>query len=78
MARTRVSTTVDKELLASARSLRSGLPDAALLDEALTALVARHRAAETDAAYAAYDTQPLEAPDAWGDLAAFRRAAGAS
>lgn len=78
MARTRVSTTVDEDLLASARSLRSGLPDAALLDEALTALVARHRAAETDAAYAAYDTQPLEAPDAWGDLAAFRRAAGAS
>lgn len=78
MARTRVSTTVDEDLLASARSLRSGLPDAALLDEALTALVARHRAAERDAAYAAYDTQPLDAPDAWGDLAAFRRAAGAS
>lgn len=78
MARTRVSTTVDEDLLASARSLRSGLPDAVLLDEALTALVARHRAAETDAAYAAYDTQPLDAPDAWGDLAAFRRAAGTS
>jgi hypothetical protein len=69
---------VDEDLLASARQLRSKLNDAALLDEALQALVARHRAAEIDSAYAAYDEHPLEEPDEWGDLASFRQAAGAS
>jgi hypothetical protein len=48
------------------------------IDEALAALVARNRAAEIDAAYTAYDRHPLEASDEWGDLASFRRAAGAS
>lgn len=78
MARTRVSTTVDPVLLEEARRLRSGVTDATLLDEALDALLDRHRAAEIDASYAAYDSHPLDAPDAWGDLASFRRAAGAS
>ncbi len=78
MARTRVSTTVDEALLASARQARSALTDAALLDEALSALVARHRSAEIDASYAAYDEHPLEESDAWGDLASFREAAAAS
>jgi hypothetical protein len=75
MARTRVSTTVDDELLAGARRLRSGVTDSVLLDEALAALLARHRAAKIDAAYGAYDDHPLDEPDAWGDLAAFRAAA---
>jgi hypothetical protein len=78
MARTRVSTTVDAELLANARRARSGLADSALLDEALAALLARQRAAEIDAAYAAYDAQPLDNEDEWGDLASFRAAAGTS
>lgn len=78
MARTRISTTVDAELLDGARRLRAGPTDAALIDAALAALIARHRAAEVDASYAAYDEQPLEQPDEWGDLASFRRAAGAS
>jgi hypothetical protein len=78
MGRTRLSTTVDATLLNDARRLRSGVTDAALIDEALAALLARHRAAEVDAAYAAYDVHPLEEPDAWGDLASFRRAAAAS
>lgn len=78
MARTRVSTTVDEVLLASARRARSALTDAALLDEALAALIAQHRAAEIDASYAAYDERPLDEPDAWGDLASFREAAAAS
>jgi len=78
MSRTRVSTTVDADLLASARSVRSGTNDAALIDEALGALLARHRAAEIDAAYVAYDEHPLDEQDAWGDLASFRRAAAAS
>lgn len=78
MARVRVSTTVDESLLEDARRLRSGSNDAALLDEALAALVAGHRSAEIDAAYSAYDTVPIDVPDAWGDLEAFRDAAGAS
>lgn len=78
MRRIRLSTTVDATLLGSARSLRAGLTDAALVDEALNALLASHRAAEVDAGYAAYDSQPADEPDEWGDLASWRRAAGAS
>jgi hypothetical protein len=77
MARVRVSTTVEERLLADARGARPGLPDSVLLDEALTALLARHRAVEIDAAYAAYDTHPLDSLDEWGNLASFRKAAGA-
>lgn len=78
MARVRVSTTVDESLLRLARQLRSDLNDAALLDEALSTFLARHRAAEIDARYAAYDDHPLDEPDEWGDLASFRAAAGSS
>jgi hypothetical protein len=78
MARVRVSTTVDHDLLSRARSARSELPDSALIDEALAALLARIRATEIDAAYSAYDDLPLDTPDAWGDLASFREAAGRS
>ncbi len=78
MARTRLSTTVNAELLNEARRLRSGTTDAALVDEALQALLARRRAAEIDESYAAYDRHPLSEPDAWGDLSSFRRAAGSS
>lgn len=74
MARTRVSTTVDDDLLTRARNLRAELNDAALLDEALAALLARNRAAEIDASYAAYDEHPLDEPDAWGDLASWHDA----
>ena len=49
-----------------------------LIDEALAALLARHRVAEVDASYAAYDAHPIDEPDEWGDLASFRRAAAAS
>jgi hypothetical protein len=78
IARTRISTTVDAEMLARARQARSGVTDSALIDEALAALLARQRAAEIDAAYAAYDEHPLQDADEWGDLASFRSAAGAS
>jgi hypothetical protein len=44
MTRVRISTTVDEALLTSARGVRSELPDSALIDEALAALLARHRA----------------------------------
>lgn len=69
---------MDEQLLQRARALRAGGTDAALLDEALTALLARHRAAVLDDAYTAYETHPADEPDAWGDLASFRSAAGAS
>jgi hypothetical protein len=78
MPRTRISTTVDAELLEKARNARSGVADSALIDEALGALLARWRAAEIDAAYAAYDAHPLDEPDEWGDLASFGHAADAS
>ena len=78
MARTRISTTVDAELLESAREAHSGVPDSALIDAALAALLARRRAAEFDAAYVAYEAHPLDEADEWGDLASFRAAAGAS
>ena len=78
MARVRVSTTVDAGLLEEARLLRADANDATLIDEALAALLRQHRAAEIDAAYAAYDSQPLDEEDAWGDLASFREAAASS
>ena len=78
MPRVRVSTTVDGELLAQARRTRAELTDSALIDEALAALLARNRALEIDAAYAAYDRVPIDTRDEWGDLAAFRAAAGSS
>jgi hypothetical protein len=78
MARVRVSTTVDEVLLSRARGINPGVTDAAVIDGALEALLARHRASEIDAAYSAYDTHPLDEPDEWGDLATFRDAAAAS
>jgi hypothetical protein len=78
MSRTRLSTTVDEQLLASARATHSGITDAALIDQALEALLARQRSAEVDASYVVYEEHPIDEPDEWGDLASFRRAAAAS
>lgn len=78
MNRIRLSTTVDAALLSSARDVRTGITDAALIDEALGALLARHRSAEVDASYTAYDTHPIDEPDEWGDLASWRQAAAGS
>jgi hypothetical protein len=78
MPRSRVSTTVDEALLAQARSANPQHNDAALLDAALTALLARSRAAAIDEAYGAYDQHPLDEPDEWGDVASFRSAAAAT
>ena len=77
MARIRISTTVDADLLEGARKV-TGATDSVLVDEALAALLARHRSAEVDAGYAAYDDHPLDEPDEWGDLASFRRAVASS
>jgi hypothetical protein len=78
MSRIRLSTTVDADLLSNARSVRSGVTDAALIDEALGAFLARERSAEVDASYAAYDEHPVDERDEWGDLASWRRAASAT
>lgn len=74
MSRQRVSTTVDDGLLDQARHLEPWPNDAAMLDAALEALVARYRAVVIDAAYEAYDRHPLDEPDEWGDLASFHEA----
>ncbi len=78
MTRTRISTTVDDALLSAARSLAAPSSDAAVLDQALAALLAQHRSAEEDRAYAAYEEHPMDEPDEWGDLASFRSAAASS
>lgn len=76
MARTRISTTVDKDLLDDVRRMRRGATDAEVIDEALGALLARERAVEIDAAYAAaYELHPIDEADEWGDLASFRESA---
>jgi len=78
MSRVRLSTTVDELLLEDARRALEGKPDSVVIDNALAALLARHRSAQVDATYAAYDEHPLAEQDEWGDLATFREAAGAS
>jgi hypothetical protein len=79
MPRTRLSTTVDQGLLESAREVRAAANDAELIDEALTALLARYGAAEIDAAYRnADEAHPIDETDEWGDLASFRDASGVS
>ena len=79
MSRTRISTTVDGDLLTRARALRAGSNDSTLIDDALAALLARHRSAEIDATYkVAYADHPLDEADEWGDLASFRAGAAAT
>jgi hypothetical protein len=78
MGRVRISTTVDESLLEDARQALEGKPDSVVIDDALAALLARHHAAQVDAAYSAYDEHPLAEHDEWGDLATFREAAAAS
>jgi hypothetical protein len=46
VARVRISTTADGQLLRRARELHSGLADSALIDAALAALLLTHRDAE--------------------------------
>lgn len=69
---------MDRQLLTQARALHTGVTDAALVDEALEAFIAQYRSAEVDVSYTAYDAQPLDERDEWGDLDTFRRAAAAS
>lgn len=69
MSRTRLSTTVDAELLGSARTMRTDITDAALIDKALGVLLQKRRSAEVDATYAAaYSAHPIEGTGQSGDL----------
>lgn len=75
MKRTRLSTTVDSNLLNEARSVQETATDAELIDLALAALVAKWRSSMVDEAYAvAYKAMPLDTQDEWGDLESFRNA----
>lgn len=79
MSRTRISTTVDSDLISHARSIHGGTTDAQIIDDALTALLATYRTAEIDAAYElAYTAHPVAEPDKWGSLETFRTAAAAT
>lgn len=75
MTRTRVSTTVDEQLLNAARRTMPDARDSSVLEAALAALLRSHRSAELDASYAeAYSRAPIDQPDEWGDLASWRSA----
>jgi predicted aconitase len=74
MARVRISTTVDSNLLDAAQRGRR-LRSSELVEEALRALVNQHERIEVDASYEAYDYHPLEEPDEWGDLESWHSAA---
>ena len=78
MARVRISTTVSGDLLSEARAAMPDLKDASLLDRALAALCAEHRAAEIDRSYEVFHDVPLDTADEWGNLAEFLEAAGSA
>lgn len=78
MAKSRISTTVDQDLLHRARELHSGTTDSSLIEDALRAFLAAQRTSEIDDWYRVYDQQPISQPDEWGDLESFRRAAAGS
>jgi hypothetical protein len=76
MTRVRISTTVDADLLRDARACCAGEKDASVMERALRALLAEHRAAEFDRRIdVAYREAALDEPDEWGDLGSFLSAA---
>ena len=77
MTRVRISTTVSDELLGQARAALPDLNDASLMDRALAALCADHRAAEVDRSYRVFGELQLDTRDEWGNLADFLDSAGA-
>jgi hypothetical protein len=75
MARIRISTTVDADVLEEARRVHGGTTDAALVEDALRLVLAQRRRAEIDAAYeTGYAAHPIDEPDEWGDLASWAAA----
>lgn len=78
MARVRISTTVDRDLLGAAAELHAWRNQSELIEAALEALLASRRSAEIDEKYRAYDAHPVKEPDEWGDLESFSKAAARS
>ena len=77
MAKLRLSTTVDSDLLTRARALCPECTDASMIEEALQALLRDDRRTEIDRRdRAAYAAHPFDEPDEWGDLASWGEAAG--
>lgn len=68
MARVRVSTTVDAELLSQARAIDPDGTDSALVEAALTELLRQHRRAEIDAQYQRAYADGNHTVDEWGDM----------
>ena len=66
------------DLLSQARTALPDLNDASLMDRALAALCAEHRAAEIDRSYQVFHDVPLDTEDEWGNLAEFLEAAGSA
>ena len=60
---TAISTTVSDDLLGQARTALPDLNDASLMDQALAALCAEHRAAEIDRSYQVFRDVPLDTED---------------
>ena len=78
MAKLRLSTTVDEDLLTRARALCPDCTDASMIEDALEALSdGRHRRAEIEDQdlRRAYAEHPFDEPDEWGDLASWGEAA---
>ena len=76
MAKLRLSTTVDEDLLTRARALCPDCTDASMIEKALQVLLRTHRKADIDQAYSqAYAEHPFDEPDEWGDLASWGEAA---
>lgn len=72
MAKIRLSTTVDADLLARARAAHGPSTDASVVEAALEALLRLHQESEFDRVYAeAYARQQVGDRDEWGDLQAF-------
>ncbi|MFB9733014.1 antitoxin MazE5 [Ornithinimicrobium kibberense] len=74
MARARISTDVDEDLLTRARALSPGSTDAAIVDVAFTSLLRAHSEVDRsiDALYeTAYARVPVPTIDEWGHLETF-------
>jgi hypothetical protein len=76
MAKTRVSTTVDEDLLNRARAICPDCTDASMIEGALEALLKEHRRTEIEENdRRAYAQHPFDEPDEWGDLTSWGEAA---
>ena len=77
MAKLRLSTTVDEDLLTRARALCPDCTDASMIEGALEALLKDASAGprSTKLRRRAYAEHPFDEPDEWGDLASWGEAA---